>query len=87
MKKKFLLISILFIFFSVCSQENEDAWVFMKDKPNSATFLANPLQMLSQRSIDRREKSNISIDEKDVPIHQVYYTKLKNEVTIAVLGK
>jgi subtilisin family serine protease len=87
MKKKFLLISILFIFFSVCSQENEDAWVFMKDKPNSAIFLANPLQMLSQRSIDRREKSNISIDEKDVPIHQVYYTKLKNEVTIAVLGK
>ena len=69
------------------SQENEDAWVFMKDKPNSTTFLANPLQMLSQRSIDRREKSNISIDEKDVPIHQVYYTKLKNEVTIAVLGK
>ena len=87
MKKKFLLISILFISFSVYSQENEDAWVFMKDKPNSATFLANPLQMLSQRSIDRREKSNISIDEKDVPIHQVYYTKLKNEVTIAVLGK
>ena len=65
MKKKFLLISILFISFSVYSQENEDAWVFMKDKPNSATFLANPLQMLSQRSIDRREKSNISIDEKD----------------------
>lgn len=87
MKKKFLLISILFIFFSVYSQENEDAWVFMKDKPNSATFLANPLQMLSQRSIDRREKNNISIDEKDVPIHQVYYTKLKNEVTIAVLAK
>ena len=87
MKKKFLLMHILFIYFSVYSQENEDAWVFMKDKPNSATFLANPLQMLSQRSIDRREKSNISIDEKDVPIHQVYYTKLKNEVTIAVLGK
>ena len=87
MKKKFLLISILFISISVYSQENEDAWVYMKDKPNSATFLANPLQMLSQRSIDRREKSNISIDEKDVPIHQVYYTKLKNEVTIAVLGK
>jgi len=87
MKKKFLLMHILFIYFSVYSQENEDAWVFMKDKPNSDTFLANPLQMLSQRSIDRREKSNIPIDEKDVPIHQVYYTKLKNEVTIAVLGK
>ena len=87
MKKKFLLIFTFFISISVYSQENEDAWVFIKDKPNSATFLANPLQMLSQHSIDRREKSNIPIDEKDVPIHQVYYTKLKNEVTIAVLGK
>ena len=45
MKKKFLLMHILFIYFSVYSQENEDAWVFMKDKPNSATFLANPLQI------------------------------------------
>jgi serine protease AprX len=86
MKNKIILF---FFFFSISfySQENEDAWVFIKDKPNAASFLANPLQMLSQRSIDRREKSNISIDEKDVPIHQVYYTKLKNEVTIAVLGK
>lgn len=86
MKNKIVLFFFL-LPISFYSQENEDAWVFIKDKPNSATFLANPLQMLSQRSIDRREKSNIPIDEKDVPIHQVYYNELNNEVTIAVLGK
>lgn len=43
--------------------------------------------MLSQRSIERREKTNLPIDEKDVPIHNVYYSELKNEATIAVLGK
>ena len=56
MKNKIVLFFFL-LPISFYSQENEDAWVFIKDKPNSATFLANPLQMLSQRSIDRRENN------------------------------
>lgn len=84
--KKLLLFLFLTTFLNSFSQQ-EDAWVFIKDKPNAASFLSNPLQMLSQRSIDRREKTNLSIDEKDVPIHHVYYSELKNEATISVLGK
>ena len=82
------LLLFLFITISINSfSQTEDAWLFIKDKPNAASFLANPLQMLSQRSIDRREKTNLPIDEKDVPIHNVYYSELKNEATISVLGK
>jgi serine protease AprX len=83
--------NLLFFLFTTISvhvfSQTEDAWVFIKDKPNAASFLANPLQMLSQRSIERREKTNLPIDEKDVPIHNVYYSELKNDATIAVLGK
>ncbi|SDR88341.1 Por secretion system C-terminal sorting domain-containing protein [Polaribacter sp. KT25b] len=84
--KKLLLFLCVASFFSTFSQ-TEDAWLYLKDKPNSATFLQNPLQMLSQRSLDRRIIQNISLDVKDVPIDENYYNQLKNEGNITVLGK
>lgn len=81
---------LLFLFLNVifCSYaQTEDAWIFLKDKPESATFLANPITMVSNRSIERRDKQNISFDEKDVPIDANYYNQLKNEENITVLGK
>ncbi len=69
MKK--LLLFVCFIFtFSVYSQE--DAWVYFTNKPNSQFYFDNPLEMLTQRSLDRRTNQNIAIDIKDVPIHQPY---------------
>lgn len=73
--------------FSMFSQQQEDAWLFLKDKPNSANFLANPTSMLSQRALDRRTKQNITLDEKDVPIHQIYLKEIENTVGMTVLGK
>lgn len=84
--KKLLLFLYIASFFSTFSQ-TEDAWVYLKDKPNADTFLQNPLQMLSQRSLDRRTTQNISLDLKDVPINASYYNQLKNDVNITVLGK
>ena len=83
--KKLLLF--LFTITSIQFSAQEDAWVFLKDKPNKNSFLDNPLSMLSQRAIDRRSKLNIAIDEKDVPIEITYYNQLKNEPTINVLAK
>ena len=84
--KKLLLF--LFISISFCSfAQIEDAWLFLKDKPAKATFLANPLTMLSQTAIDRRSNDGIAFDEKDVPIHEDYYNQLKNEGNIIILGK
>lgn len=84
--KKTLLFLFAISFFSTFSQ-TEDAWVYLKDKPNSATFLQNPLQMLSQRSLDRRTTQNIPLDLKDVPVDVTYYNQLKNDDDITVLGK
>ncbi|MDP5106404.1 MAG: S8 family serine peptidase [Polaribacter sp.] len=84
--KKLLLFLCVASFFSTFSQ-TEDAWVYLKDKPNAATFLQNPLQMLSQRSLDRRTTQNIPLDLKDVPVEATYYNQLKNVDDITVLGK
>lgn len=73
---------------SLCSfSQNEDAWVFFKDKPNAASFLDNPITMVSQKAIERRNTQQISFDENDVPIHADYFNRLNNDATISILGK
>lgn len=82
---------VLFLYFLISSfflfSQQEDAWLYLNDKPNSAIFLANPLQMLSQRSLDRRTMQQIKLDETDVPIDENYYNQLKNIGAITILGK
>jgi len=73
MKKSVLFIVLLF---STYSFSQEEAWVYFKDKPNSQYYLANPLQMLSQRALDRRAIQNIPLDLIDVPIHQPYIDQI-----------
>jgi len=86
MKEKILLILLLSNFF-IAAQTIEDAWLFLKDKPEAANFFSNPLLMLSQRALDRRSMQQVSLDETDVPIHFSYYTTIKNTDGVAVLGK
>jgi len=83
--KKLLLFLFLSTFFLTHSQE--DAWVFLKDKPNKATFINNPLKMLSQRALDRRSKLVIPLDYIDVPVDETYYNQINNEGNITVLAK
>lgn len=65
----------------------EIAWVFFKDKPSRATFLGNPTTMLSQRSINRRNRQNIPLDAIDVPIEKTYYNQIKKTVGISIKAK
>ena len=84
--KKLLLF--LFIITSLSSfSQVEDAWVFLKDKPKSSTFLSNPLTMLSQRALDRRSENFVPLDEKDVPVDEDYLDDLKADANLTVLGK
>lgn len=46
--------------------------VYFTDKNNSPFTVNNPQQYLSQKAIDRRTRYNIAIDEKDLPVNQVY---------------
>jgi serine protease AprX len=73
MKKFFVIILFLSCFFGF---SQEDAWVYFTNKPNSQFYFENPLQMLSQRALDRRTNQNIAIDSKDVPMHQPYIDQI-----------
>jgi hypothetical protein len=83
--KKILLIFVLFISYSSFSQE--DAWVYFKDKPNSQYYFSNPLQMLSQRALNRRITQNIPLDLLDIPIHQAYIDQINATSGITVKAK
>ena len=84
MKKYILFVSLLF---SLLSVAQEDAWVYFRDKPNSTTFLANPLTMLSQRALDRRVRQNIAVGLNDVPVHQPYIDAITGASGIEVKAK
>ncbi|WP_298766499.1 S8 family serine peptidase [uncultured Polaribacter sp.] len=84
--KNIVFIFLIFFGFQLFAQQ-EDAWIFLKDKPKSESFLANPLSILSQRAIDRRNQQGVTLDVTDVPVDENYYNQLKNEPNITILGK
>ncbi len=83
--KKILIF--LFLFTSIVGFSQQDAWVYFNDKPDAATYLSNPLTMLTQKSLDRRTAQNIALDEKDVPIFPSYITQITNATGITVKAK
>ena len=83
--KKTILIFVLLISYLGFSQE--DAWVYFKDKPNSQYYFENPLQMLSQRALDRRITQKIPLDILDIPIHQAYIDQITATAGITVKAK
>lgn len=77
MKLKLLAIIILTLF--VKDVFSQDRYVvFFTDKNNSPYAISNPLQFLSQRAIDRRNKAGINIDSSDLPVNQTYIQGLIN---------
>lgn len=83
--KKIVLSFVLMASFVGFAQQ--DAWVYFTDKPDAATYLANPLTMLTQKSINRRIAQNIALDVKDVPIFPSYITQVTNATGITVMAK
>jgi len=82
------ILAVIFLQISIFSfAQTEDAWVYFTDKPEAAYYLANPLEMLSQRALDRRVAQNIPLDEKDVPIAISYINQITNSTGIAVKAK
>lgn len=79
----------IFIFLLVALNANaqEDAWVYLTDKPNEAAALANPTAILTQMAIDRKQNHDIPIDSRDVPVHEPYISTLKSQVGITVMAK
>ncbi len=82
--KKILLFTLLIFNFGF---SQEDAWVYFTNKPDAAFYLVNPLQMLNQRSLDRRAAQGIALDNTDVPIAQTYIDQVTAATGITVMAK
>ncbi|GAB4044013.1 S8 family serine peptidase [Spirosoma jeollabukense] len=51
--------------------------VLLRDKTNSPYSVSQPNQFLSQRAILRRQKQNIAVQERDLPVNPAYVTQLQ----------
>ena len=83
--KKIYLLLVIFSTFQISAQE--DAWIYFNSKPNSQFYFDNPLEMLSQRSLDRRAAQGITLDIKDIPIYQPYIDQVDAVSGIEVMAK
>ncbi|MEZ4803745.1 MAG: S8 family serine peptidase [Gelidibacter sp.] len=85
MKKKLFLLILVFCQMSFYAQQ--DAWVYLTDKVNVAASLQNPITILTQNAIDRKNSQGIIIDERDVPVNEAYISQLKSQTGISVMAK
>ena len=69
-KKLLFIVLLVGISPSIFSQQRYT--VSFTDKNNSLFSINNPLQFLSQKAIDRRAKSGITIKAEDLPVNQNY---------------
>jgi len=77
----------VFISTSSLTAQEEDAWVYLTDKLDVASAIANPITILTQKAIDRKTKHSVVIDSKDVPVNEAYISTLKGETGITVMAK
>nr|WP_321222976.1 S8 family serine peptidase [uncultured Psychroserpens sp.] len=85
--KKVLLFSLICIQFTIYAQQ-EDAWVYFNQKENVQASIDNPITILTQEAINRKNAYGIAIDERDVPVNETYISMLKApETGITVFAK
>ncbi|MEM5564632.1 S8 family serine peptidase [Psychroserpens sp. AS72] len=84
--KKILLLCIVCFQFAVYAQQ--DAWVYFNQKENVQASIDNPISILTQQAINRKNLHGIAIDERDVPVNETYITMLKApETGVTVFAK
>jgi subtilisin family serine protease len=81
------IYTFLFLLITSAGFSQQDAWVYFNAKPNSQFYLDTPLEMLTQRALDRRTNQSIALDFKDVPVEESYIDQVKLAVGITVMAK
>jgi len=71
-----LYVFLLLIHFSSFSQEKYRYLVLFKDKANSTYTLDKPEAFLSKKSIQRRDKNLVQLNEQDLPVNSTYLKEL-----------
>ncbi|WP_159517688.1 S8 family serine peptidase [Sunxiuqinia indica] len=54
-------------------------WIQFEDKSGTVFSISQPEQFLSPRAIERRQKQNIAIDERDLPVSVNYLQQLQEQ--------
>ena len=73
-----ILLVILFLFYTISSFcEGYMFRIELKDKGNPPYTTENPSAYLSEKSIERRQRQGISIDNTDLPIDPVFLEQIK----------
>ena len=81
MHKQIILLAFLWSCGLTYAQDtDEDAWVFFNAKNNVVNAIENPISILTQRAIDRKNRHGISIDMRDVPVDEDYISEIKNTI-------
>ena len=79
MRRLFVLITLLLIVGVAYSQIAPDRyWVQFTDKNNTPYSIDRPEEFLSERSIQRRIKYGVAVDEKDIPVNPSYIEAVEN---------
>ncbi|WP_234733359.1 S8 family serine peptidase [Tellurirhabdus bombi] len=80
MKKTILLLSLVLTLVTteIWAQTTSRKYlVLLTDKANSPYSIARPEQFLSVRSIQRRNKQNIALTERDLPVNPSYVSAIR----------
>lgn len=86
---KITLIFIVLLLMSATafSQVGQNRYiVFFTDKDNTPYSISQPLEFLSQKSIDRRQNQGIEIDEKDLPVDPAYIQTVRDLGDVEVVN-
>lgn len=74
MRKKYLLLSLFGLLFCTASFAQQPAkyWVQFKDKAGSPYSVHRPVELLSPRALELRQRYHIPVDEYDIPVNESY---------------
>ncbi|MEP7230107.1 MAG: S8 family peptidase [Ginsengibacter sp.] len=87
MKNIYLLAVAIFFFATNASAQFTKYIVRFKDKAGTPFTTNDPSKYLSQKSIQRRIKQNIAIDETDIPINPSYIDSVRLAGDVTILDK
>lgn len=87
MKKFFVVIFISAFFLTNVSAQFTKYVVKFKDKTGTPFSINNPSQFLSRKSIDRRNKQHIAVDETDLPIVPRYIDSVRLSGNVSILNQ
>ncbi|CAN5522404.1 hypothetical protein BH11BAC3_BH11BAC3_44310 [soil metagenome] len=86
MKKCLIIILITLTAHTCCFAQFSRYIVQLKDKASTPYTTSNPIQFLTQRSIDRRIRYNISLDVTDLPITPQYIDSIQSVGNVTILN-